>query len=102
VGLSLIGSPEVVGAEGFRRRVVGALSAPMLLPDARGHGIASAAVRLLAEWAIDALQIARLTLHIEPDNGSSVRLAERCGFGFEGRLRSPSRRRTAAHARPPK
>jgi RimJ/RimL family protein N-acetyltransferase len=59
-----------------------------LLPDARGHGIASAAVRLLAGWAIDALQIARLALHVEPDNGSSVRLAERCGFVFEGRLRS--------------
>jgi RimJ/RimL family protein N-acetyltransferase len=59
-----------------------------LLPAARGRGVASAAVRLLAGWAIDALQIARIWLQIEPDNQPSRQLAESCGFTLEGQLRS--------------
>jgi RimJ/RimL family protein N-acetyltransferase len=45
-------------------------------------------VRLLAGWAIDALQLARIWLQIEPDNQPSRQLAESCGFTLEGRLRS--------------
>jgi ribosomal-protein-alanine N-acetyltransferase len=60
-----------------------------LLPAARGRGVAaSAAVRLLAGWSIDALQIARLWMQIEPDNHPSRQVAESCGFVLEGRLRS--------------
>jgi RimJ/RimL family protein N-acetyltransferase len=59
-----------------------------LLPEARGRGTAAGAVRLLAGWAIDVLQIAHIVLLIEPDNRSSWRLAERCGFVREARLRS--------------
>ena len=59
-----------------------------LLPAARGRGIVSAAVRLLAGWAIDALLIARLWMQIEPDNHPSRQVGESCGFVLEGRLRS--------------
>lgn len=59
-----------------------------LLPEARGRGTAAGAVRLLAGWAIDVLRIAHIVLLIEPDNESSCRLAERCGFVREARLRS--------------
>lgn len=59
-----------------------------LLREARGRGTAAGAVRLLARWAIDALQIAHIVLLIEPGNRSSWRLAERCGFVREARLRS--------------
>ena len=61
----------------------------MLAPASRSRrGIASAAVCPLARWAFDVLQIARIGLHIEPDNQPSRQLAESCSFVLEGRLRS--------------
>jgi RimJ/RimL family protein N-acetyltransferase len=55
---------------------------------ARGRGLATAAVRLIGDWAFEDLQLARLALFVEPDNVASQRVAERCGFVREGRLRS--------------
>ena len=59
-----------------------------LRPEARGRGIATHAVRLLAAWAFGALGIARLELSCSPDNEPSQRVAKRCGFVREGVLRS--------------
>jgi [ribosomal protein S5]-alanine N-acetyltransferase len=59
-----------------------------LAPEARGHGYMTSATRALARWAIDELGIARLELTTEPGNVASQRVAERCGFRLEGRLRS--------------
>ena len=59
-----------------------------LFPAARGRGIATAAVQLLARWAFDELAIARLELTCGPDNEASQRVAARCGFVREGLLRS--------------
>jgi RimJ/RimL family protein N-acetyltransferase len=59
-----------------------------LAPDARGRGVATHAVRLLARWAFDGLGIARVALTCAPDNHASQRVAERCGFSREGVLRS--------------
>jgi RimJ/RimL family protein N-acetyltransferase len=59
-----------------------------LFPAARGRGIATAGVRLLARWAFDELAIARLELTCGPDNEASQRVAARCGFVREGLLRS--------------
>jgi RimJ/RimL family protein N-acetyltransferase len=58
------------------------------VPDARGRGIASRAVRLMARWAFDELGIARLEMTCAPDNPASQRVAERCGFTREGVMRS--------------
>jgi RimJ/RimL family protein N-acetyltransferase len=67
-----------------RRAVVGYwLAAP-----ARGRGVASHAVRLLAGWAFAELGIARLELTCAPENAASAAVAERCGFTREGVLRS--------------
>jgi RimJ/RimL family protein N-acetyltransferase len=44
-----------------------------LVPAARGRGIATRAVRLLASWAFDELSIERLTLTCGPDNHASLR-----------------------------
>lgn len=59
-----------------------------LTPAARGRGVASRAVRLIAGWAFQTLGLARLEITCGPDNHGSRRVAERCGFSYEGRLRS--------------
>jgi RimJ/RimL family protein N-acetyltransferase len=59
-----------------------------LAPHARGRGVTTHAVRLIAEWAFSDLRIARLELTCGPDNHASQRVAERCGFTREGVLRS--------------
>ena len=59
-----------------------------LTPEARGRGVVTHAVRLIARWAFDDVGIARLELTCGPDNRASQRVAERCGFTREGVLRS--------------
>ncbi len=59
-----------------------------LAAEARGRGIATAAVRLLARWAFDALGLARLELLTMPGNVASQRVAERAGFLLEGLQRA--------------
>lgn len=59
-----------------------------LTPEARGRGVATHAVRLLARWAFDDFGIVRVVLMCAPDNSASQRVAERCGFSREGVLRS--------------
>ena len=58
-----------------------------LLPEGRGRGLATHAVRLLASWAFGELGLGRLALYIEPENVASQALAVRCGFVREGLLR---------------
>lgn len=59
-----------------------------LVPQARGRGIATRSVQLLAGWAFTTLGLARLELTCAPENYASQRVAERCGFVREGLLRS--------------
>jgi RimJ/RimL family protein N-acetyltransferase len=59
-----------------------------LLPEARGNGLATRAVRLVSSWAFSDLRLARLGLLSEPSNLGSQRVAERNGFQREGVLRS--------------
>jgi len=65
---------------------VGVLSWAVFAPY-RGQGLASRAVRLLVEWAFDALDLERVEAHVNPDNRASVRTALRAGLRREGRLR---------------
>jgi len=57
-------------------------------PNARGRGVATAALGLLTEWALTELGLQRLELQISVDNLASKRVAERCGYVLEGVLRS--------------
>lgn len=59
-----------------------------LAAHARGRGLASRAVRLLAGWAFTELAVERLELTCAPDNVASQRVAVRCGFVREGVLRA--------------
>lgn len=59
-----------------------------LAPSARGRGFASAAVRLVVDWAWTLGTIERLELFIEPSNAASISVAESTGFAREGLLRS--------------
>lgn len=54
---------------------------------ARGRGVASTAVRTMAAFAFNELQLARTSLRIRLDNASSRRAADRAGARFEGILR---------------
>ncbi|MDG4802763.1 GNAT family N-acetyltransferase [Micromonospora sp. WMMD980] len=57
-----------------------------LLPEARGRGLATRAIRLLAGWAFD-IGVARLWAGTRPENVASRRVLERAGFRREGLLR---------------
>ena len=59
-----------------------------LAPEARGRGLATRAVLLLARLAFEDLGLARVELTCGPDNHASQRVAARCGFTREGLLRS--------------
>jgi RimJ/RimL family protein N-acetyltransferase len=56
--------------------------------DARGRGVATRALALVARFAFEELGAARLQLTTEPDNVGSQRVAEKAGFTREGVLRS--------------
>jgi RimJ/RimL family protein N-acetyltransferase len=58
-------------------------------PQARGAGVASRALGLLAGWALaPPLALVRLQLSIDVANAASQRTAQRAGFAREGVLRS--------------
>jgi RimJ/RimL family protein N-acetyltransferase len=59
-----------------------------LLPEGRGQGRATRALRLVSRWALNQPGVARLELATAPDNAASQRVAERSGFRREGVLRS--------------
>jgi len=59
-----------------------------LAPQARGRGVASCAVRLLARWGLTKLGLARIELTCGPDNEASQRVAGRCRFVHKGVIHS--------------
>lgn len=56
-------------------------------PGARGRGAATAATRVICDWAFDELRFNRVEWQAYVGNAGSRRVAERCGFTFEGTLR---------------
>lgn len=56
--------------------------------EARGRGVATRALRLVARWGLAGCGFARVQLLTEPENVASQRVAERAGFTNEGLLRS--------------
>ncbi|MEV5463296.1 GNAT family N-acetyltransferase [Streptomyces sp. NPDC002788] len=58
-----------------------------VLPEARGRGVATRALLLAAHWAFTELGLNRLELDHAVGHEASCRIAERCGFAYEGTLR---------------
>jgi RimJ/RimL family protein N-acetyltransferase len=73
---------------GIRWEQVSAEISYWLDPGARGKGVASITVGLLADWAFDDVGVERLQLLTNPTNRASQEVARRCGFIREGILRA--------------
>lgn len=59
-----------------------------LVSDARGHGLATRALRLLTSWCFTNLNLARLDLFTNTDNDASMAVALKGGYTREALLRS--------------
>jgi RimJ/RimL family protein N-acetyltransferase len=77
VGLNRIDWDHRVGQIGY-----------LVAPQARRRGVATRAVRLLAEWALHSLDLGRVEIRVDVENSSSQAVAEAAGFVREGVLRS--------------
>lgn len=53
-------------------------------PAQRGKGYMSEALRMMVRYLFETKQVNRIRLMIHPENAPSRRLAEKCGFKFEG------------------
>ncbi|TQJ74727.1 GNAT family N-acetyltransferase [Streptomyces sp. SLBN-31] len=58
-----------------------------VLPEARGRGVATRALAVASRWAFTELGLHRLELDHALGHEASCRIAERCGFRYEGTLR---------------
>lgn len=58
-----------------------------VVASARGRGVATRAVRLITDWAFDAMSLERLQITTHEENAASRAVAEKCGFRCEGTLR---------------
>ncbi|BCL28759.1 GNAT family N-acetyltransferase [Streptomyces aurantiacus] len=58
-----------------------------VLPDARGRQVATRALALASRWAFEELGVHRLELGHALGHEASCRIAERCGYPYEGTLR---------------
>jgi RimJ/RimL family protein N-acetyltransferase len=75
----LLGAISRHGPNGHR-----AMIGYWLVPDARGHGYITRAVRLLADLTFDTTETIRLELYTDVENDASGRVALRAGFEREG------------------
>lgn len=80
----------VVGHAGLTLRDIGHGKATLgywILPDHRGLGYASDALRIATEWLLSQEGVYRATLHIETWNAPSAAVAESVGYVYEATLK---------------
>jgi RimJ/RimL family protein N-acetyltransferase len=68
-----------------------------VFPPARGRGVASRALRLAAEWALQELRLRRVFAEAAVDNTASIRAIEKAGFHREGILREHCKTHGRSH-----
>lgn len=64
-----------------------------ILQEHTGKGYTTEAARALVNFAFQQLEVERLELQCQADNLASQKVAGRCGFTFEGRLRQHHRKK---------
>lgn len=64
-----------------------------VVKESTGKGIATEAARATIRFAFEHLRVSRIELQCAADNEASIRVAKRCGFHYEGRLRQRNRKR---------
>jgi RimJ/RimL family protein N-acetyltransferase len=95
-GTLLIVEPDgtIVGEVGFFRVRAGApwtaheLYYQLFEADRAGRGYITEAVQLFTDYLFDTRAITRIQLEIHSDNLASQRVAEKCGFTYEGTARA--------------
>ena len=60
-----------------------------LLPEARGSGVATRAVKATCEWAFSDVGVPFLTAMTHPQNRASQAVIQACGFEKEGKISVP-------------
>jgi RimJ/RimL family protein N-acetyltransferase len=76
----------VLGAINLATVGLGGNSAYWVHPAARGAGVASSALRLVADWALGDLGLGVVLLEIRPENLPSAAVARAAGFHESGRI----------------
>ncbi len=82
------GTGEFLGTVGWRWLDRNVQVGYWVKREARGRGVATRALRLLAGWAFAELGADRVQLITEPQNVASQRVAEKAGFTRDATLRS--------------
>jgi RimJ/RimL family protein N-acetyltransferase len=60
----------------------------MFRPDAQGQGYALEAAQKMLSFAFETRKLRRVWADVDPDNAASIRLLERLGLFYEGRLKA--------------
>ncbi len=81
---ALLGSVSVHSVDEYQ---AGAQVGYWTAPEARGRGVAAAAVDAACRWVFGALPVERVELCHAVENPASGRVAEKAGFTYEGHLR---------------
>ncbi|MFJ5292472.1 GNAT family N-acetyltransferase [Streptomyces sp. NPDC088348] len=76
-----------VGISGIDRHMCKASVGYWVLPGLRGRGIATRALELCTRWAFEQEGLHRIELGHAVDHIASCRIAERCGYAYEGTRR---------------
>ena len=90
LGIYQQGSQELCGTVGFHSISQVNHSAELaydLHPDFWGRGLISHSARALIEWSFTQRHYQRIQATILPENLASIKVIERLGFQYEGRLR---------------
>jgi RimJ/RimL family protein N-acetyltransferase len=79
-----VGSAALFDFDAFARHAEASIS---LVPEARGQGVGTAAMRLLVEFGFVRRNLHRIHLQAIASNAGALRSYEKAGFVVEGRLR---------------
>ena len=88
--VTLKGSPKLLGIIGFYRIQPENYRAEigyMILPEFQGKGIVTEAIQTLVEYAFDEMKLHSVEAVIDPDNGASEKVLQKCNFVKEAHFR---------------